>query len=273
MMETVTRMMRQLVIFALLASASLAQAKIGETKEQIIRRFGAAAMTGRDDKNCSMEFTGKNYVVVIFDTAGRSVFELYQLKSAYSVSDANEIVKTVLGGVRWRWIKVAANLTRSADGVYSIAEIPPAGLFQWGIAVGHSEAVNVFYRAMMASSRPTPPPVPTPNEFDFVPDATPAVDTARRPNDCAIVAAQAYARLKPVTYWCQVAAMKGIWRDGASGHALVLFKYQADGNVFVYDEQGSRPLPTSSENLAEIKPVLQSVTPDCAIQAMAYLTH
>ena len=56
-------MKKLLAIAVLLASAISAHAKIGETREQIVRRFGRDAMLAQDAE--SVTFGRKNFVVVI----------------------------------------------------------------------------------------------------------------------------------------------------------------------------------------------------------------
>jgi hypothetical protein len=252
--------MRRLFTLALLVCASVtAQAKLGETKAQIIQRFSQVAMT-KSGANF-MEFASKNYVYVTFDGTDRAVMELYMIRTVYRDADAMEIVKTVLGGMRLRWERVNAHSMRSADGMYEIADVEVEPGYRWGIAV------------MCALPHPVPAATPAPQPAPQV--VAPGVDPSRTPADCAIVAAQAYAKLKPVTYWCQIVGMKAFWQDDgkSSGHAMVIYKYQGDGNVFAYDERGTRTLATTSENLEAIQPAPQSAMPDCGIEKLVFLTH
>ena len=64
-----------------------------------------------------------------------------------------------------------------------------------------------------------PPPTPPPTE-----DVT--------PQDCGIVAAAAFLRLRAVTPWCQVITIRGIHGATYAGHAGVVFQYQKGGQVY-----------------------------------------
>jgi hypothetical protein len=252
-------MKKLLAIAVLLAGAMSAHARIGETKEQIIRRFGAASMTERNDQAGFMTFVGQNYVAVRFNGYDRSACEIYLLNSPYSVRDANEIAQTVLGGApvkQWRaltdWRKV------SDDATYEVNVFSSFGGYRWGIAVGHTYMVEVFRDfAARAQSQPTPQPRPTvlPNYYSPTPQRNRVT-----PNDCTIVAAEAYARLKPVTYWCQIMGVHIETATEVFGHAMVFYKVEADGFTFVYDARGASMLNTGSmkpEELAEaVKPNL-----------------
>jgi hypothetical protein len=137
----------------------------------------------------------------------------------------------------------------------------------WTMQVGQTWAVTVTNNKQPRVA-PAPQPAPAP-EVNFEP-----IDSTRPPADCAIVAAQAYARLKPVTYWCQIVGVDWIWPTGkSSGHAMVFYKYQADGNVFVYDENGALELDTTGQDLAALKVALQTKTSHRSVQALRYLTH
>ena len=175
-------------------------------------------------------------------------------------------MSTVLGGVHWRWSQIDDLRTRSHDGVYELVLVPGYNEFRWGIAVGYTAGVDTFAKGLNeALGRNeqqlalTPPPsyqpAPTPHYY---------VNTSRTPNDCAIVAAQAYAKLKPNTYWCQIMDVHVETTTKVVDHAMVFYKYQPDGPAFVYDACGTLELNTSSEQpeeLAEaVKPAMQPLT-------------
>ena len=167
-------MKKLLAIAVLLAVAMTAQAKVGETKVQIIKRFGAAAIV-HEQSNVEgdyITFEGKNHVLVLFQNS-RSICEVYLLRTGYSASDANEIVKTVLAGVRRRWNELDAWRKRSTDGVYEIMLLPTngRGTYKWGIAVGHSVTVASFGELMAKTDQAAVVPKPQPQTAD--PNRTP----------------------------------------------------------------------------------------------------
>jgi hypothetical protein len=100
------------------------------------------------------------------------------------------------------------------------------------------------------------------------------VEDGRPPNDCTIIAAQAYAKLKPATYWCQViGVVLTAAGDKPLSHAMVFYKYQTDGNVFVYDERGGIELDTTAQDLDAIAVALQAKLYPNGKVTLKSLTH
>jgi hypothetical protein len=228
-------------------SAMPAQAKLGETEAQIIKRFGIDALINRkvDTSLTLLEFGRRNNVVVAIDQHGRSIFEFYRLRTGYNASDANEIAAKVLGGVRWHWTRVDRCRRRTTDGAYELMLLPGYDEYRWSMAVGYTVAVDAFATGVYNATAPAQPQ-PQPRYY------VQPTDPSRTPADCGIIAAQAYSRLKPATSWCQVLSAR-LYIDGQKdGHAVVAFKYQPDGHVQIYDENGTLELPTTSEDIAAI---------------------
>lgn len=65
--------------------------------------------------------------------------------------------------------------------------------------------------------------------------------TLRMPNDCVILALQAYARTKDVCPWSALLLVH--FEGAAQGHALCLFQF-IDGSLWSYDAGGSLKLDT-----------------------------
>ena len=86
--------------------------------------------------------------------------------------------------------------------------------------------------------------------FDPAPPTSPPVEL---PQDCGIIAAAAYNRLKPVTPFCQVLTIRGLRGKVYVGHAGVVFQYQPRGEVFFYDAKGTRGLGTHSTDIGDIR--------------------
>jgi hypothetical protein len=137
-------------------------------------------------------------------------------------------------------------LWRSADGIYEIQLGDPMRGYKWSIIVGLTEIVE----DALAHESPQP-------------TAGPLVESGRTPEDCAIIAAQAYAKLKPVTYWCEIGHV-GFTKPKSkpSGHAMVFYKYHANGHVFAYDERGAKELTTTAQDPEAIAVALQAVLAD-----------
>ena len=79
---------------------------------------------------------------------------------------------------------------------------------------------------------------------------------------CTIVAAETYARLRPVAYWCRIIEVRGVrYVSGQPPqkllHVMTAFQYEAEGVVFIYDIQGAIKLPTTSVDAASIQEAFQ----------------
>jgi hypothetical protein len=94
-----------------------------------------------------------------------------------------------------------------------------------------------------AAARPDP-------DQDFID----AVNRSRsNPNDCLIVATEAYTRLSKANAWARIAGFTISKNTKViGGHAVVFFQPTSNSNVWMYDANGSRDLHTKSHDLAEI---------------------
>jgi hypothetical protein len=74
------------------------------------------------------------------------------------------------------------------------------------------------------------------------------------PNDCLIIATEAFSRLSNTAHWAKIVAFSSIMKDGRSigGHAICVYQPTANSNVFLYDEDGSADLHSQSHDLAVI---------------------
>jgi hypothetical protein len=163
---------------------------------------------------------------------------------------------------------LANGCLQSSTGGYEVAlQNDPGEGFKWVITVG---------RAGIVAAVTSPERLPRP-AASLAPRQQPSyyVDPSRTPNDCAIIAAQAYAKLKPSTYWCEVIGVhfQINGTDWPQDHAMVFFKYQADGTVWVYDERGSKEIPTTSTTLADLKLAMESQLADGVMVTLRDVTH
>lgn len=257
---------KRVIILLMTVLAANAQAKIGETRNQIIRRFGRPVK----DDGYSLAFQGKNVALIGFDTTSRSQLEMYFMTTRFRVADADEIIKTVIGFMPVFKRRLANGCLQSSDSAYEVAlQNDPGEGFKWVITVGRTGVV-----AAVISPQRSPSPAPA---ASVAPRRQPSdyIDPTRSPNDCAIIAAQAYARLKPSSNWCQVIGVhfqvKG--QDWPQDHAMVFFKYQPDGTVWVYDERGSKELPTTSTKLLDLKLALESQLAEGVTVTLQDVTH
>jgi hypothetical protein len=93
------------------------------------------------------------------------------------------------------------------------------------------------------------------------------------PNDCAIVATEANARLATSAIWSQVLLVRfiDIKNVQINGHALVVWQIHKDGSILVYDESGTVDLDTRSQNPNDIAAALNKRNPLQPIYAAHFI--
>jgi hypothetical protein len=237
---------RAIIIIATLAMATSAKAMIGQTPDQVIQ--GA-----RRDKN-TLHIEAAPY-------GDRSAIQVYYRDSA----EINHVFGS--NGREIGWFLTAPGRLTSEE-VFAMQRMyktrwEGAGILN-GVSSYQSES-NLY----MGVSR---------NEkFDFVTildqanmfeiaqalvkerDTNAAAAPSSTPNDCMIVATEAYTRLKRTSYWVQMAGIKFIENGQDKGHPIVFYQPTANSNVFMYDASGSYDLHTKSHDLERLTPVLDSL--------------
>jgi hypothetical protein len=271
--------MKKLVMIAvLLVSAMSAQAKIGDTFRQLVSRFGN--YEADDAGNLTFQRDGGKVYVMLSAYTNRCVVETYEndymldLDGPPKGPPRPEIIRGILNveSPNDTWVEIApiygGQYCLQAQRARYIAVLKHWDkIGAWLLMVGEEQTVLKMasrYVARKVTETPTPAP--------YVPPATPQPtaapryvprDPSRPPNDCAIVAAQAYAKLKPNTYWCQIMGVHFETDTDVFNHAVVLYKYQPNGPVFVYDARGSVETRTTSERLEDlaeaVKPFMASL--------------
>jgi hypothetical protein len=256
-------MKRVIFLLALLSAISSAQARLGETVSQLVKRFGSNYECSGDGV-CT--FWLKQYAVLVqlgelIQTPKHqqvSVFEVYISTTPLVQGEPpNDIVRGILNtnSPKDKWHEVqrifGADYAMQNKGAsltallrYSEYDLRRNGL--WVLEIGITSAV--FDSNQNRDAAPDVQPAPRQVQPAPMPQRTPRGD-----NDCGIVAMEAYARLKSTSPWCQVVAVRYIEAGNEYGHAVVAFKYQADGHVFIYDVSGSFELDTDAEVLEAIK--------------------
>lgn len=93
------------------------------------------------------------------------------------------------------------------------------------------------------------------------------------PNDCAIVATEAEARLLYTAAWSRVALLRffwtGTWERG--GHVVIVWQVTEGGEVMAYDENGTLALETRSQDINDIKAALNKADPSKLIYDARFL--
>jgi hypothetical protein len=237
------------VAVMLTGTALSAQASIGESRAQIEARFGRNALVKSDTGFAQYE--NKNIATIFFGDDGRSNLEIYSMHSRFSKADADQIWQTVIRPTRrLQWDKVTTDAWMTHDKVYSMVFLQHGPSVEWVVAVGYTDPVIALVRQWGKPKQEIAKAAPT---------QQPARSERR---DCAIVAAEQLARLKPNVAWARVVSYSYtyIGKDGSletDNHAEVAFKYEADGHVFISDADGAIELNTTAEDTDTIKALYQ----------------
>jgi hypothetical protein len=129
-----------LLVTALLACAITAQAKINETRNQLIKRFGRNQIIKQTAN--SVAFKKGNNVVTATLRNGVCVFESYSMTTEFNAKDAEEIIKTVLGTKTMpEFDKIGAGLV---SGVWEVL-LMKGHVYErtgWSIVVGYREFID-----------------------------------------------------------------------------------------------------------------------------------
>lgn len=86
--------------------------------------------------------------------------------------------------------------------------------------------------------------------------AVPATAGQPMPNDCLILATEAYDRLRDVARWQALVIMDYV--EGGDGHAVVVYEIPG-GSLWCYDSRGSREMCPSSKSLADMISALSAL--------------
>ena len=95
----------------------------------------------------------------------------------------------------------------------------------------------------------------------LLPGCTTIADPRDLPNDCGIVAAEAYSRLKATSLWVRIISVKGMLFTEKEEikviyHVMTVYQYDAESHVMIYDEGGTAELPTNSRQMKDIAAAL-----------------
>jgi hypothetical protein len=266
-------MKKQLMTVMLgLVALSTAQAKIGQTPQEVIQDARLEKAVGVQ----WIEFLGKQLLQVqyhddvvchLFGADGREIAFYYYATKGLKPEDVDKLQRRYR--TTWRGT--------GTDG----------GVFTWesanGLWMAAERHEGYDYLAIFDASRIQEMPeirnaVPTP-AWASAPVATPTPASsptiAQTPaQDCLPFATEAYARLKTTTHWAAIAGMSILTKDTneKDGHAVVFFQPTAGSNVYMYDRNGSFGLPTHSHDLKEImNAVNQAKLPPYTVQSARWI--
>ena len=226
------------IVVAIVALAASATAKIGETYQQVI----AAAQQDRDTADIEWDKERPRTLVVWylngdvlghqFGGDGREI--AFDWLTKHDITDG-EIAK-VMRVFRARWRAVQSKV----------------GWRSWETESGLRMGVSGRYLSILDMNRLTEIEENNPGTVTSTPAPRPA--PSRSPNDCMIIATEAYNRLKPpVSHWANIAQLNVIENGkDVGGHAVLFYQPEAGGNVFMYDAGGTAVMFTQSHDLSTL---------------------
>ena len=205
--------MKRFITIALLTLlvAATAQAKLGETLPQLVKRFGQYEATPITGLYIFRPWGDKKGYVVAILTDGYCVVESYVSGSPLVNGEPpTPIVRGILNtnSPRDKWHEVKGG--NYVDDLYALqnkngsitaildwcnAEQKAEGGI-WVMDIGYTSVLDRLEAALAAQN----------------PGAE--VDPSRPPQDCGIIAAQAYDKLKSTTAWCRIIGIE--WPTGSS---------------------------------------------------------
>jgi hypothetical protein len=226
------------IVVAIVALAASATAKIGETYQQVI----ADAQQDRDTADIGWDKERPRTLVVWylngdvlghqFGGDGREI--AFDWLTKHDITDG-EIAK-VMRVFRARWRAVQSKV----------------GWRSWETESGLRMGVRGRYLSILDMNRLTEIEENNPGTVTSTPAPRPA--PSRSPNDCMIIATEAYNRLKPpVSHWANIAQLNVIENGkDVGGHAVLFYQPEAGGNVFMYDAGGTADMFTQSHDLSTL---------------------
>ena len=238
----------------MLALAGSAFGKIGETPEQVIARskrnawgdiIGIQADNWQNNPLVHVHYRDGAIVTHIFGVSGRQIAMFSYAPKGFTAKDVAEIQG--LYRTTWRG-------TGTEDGLFSWESTSGLGMtakryvgYDFVTIVDLSKKAELSDYAQWLK-----------RELDFRPELAPSKG---EPQDCLLVATEAYARLKNTAYWVKIAKFV-ITKDGkvVGGHAALFFQPTQNSNVFMYDrDEGSSDLHTQSHDPLTLELALQNV--------------
>ena len=240
-----------LILFASLALATSAMAKIGET-------YGQVHTEARQDRDTVamrvVNWQGRTALLVQYRNGDiiRHVFGTNNREIAFYWWADHRITDREIGIVmrilrtRWhatqsigpRWSNWLSDVGRLAMGVDGSNYLCILDLNRLNEIPGGDDSQQ------QRAAADAPPP------------------SSLSKSDCLIVATEAYARLSKTAHWSRVSAFMWV-EDGkpVGKHAVVFYQPSADSNIFMYDRNGSQDLRTQSHDLTAIISALNQITP------------
>lgn len=240
-----------LTSLAILAMATSAMAKIGETPEQVIarsKRDKDIIKIGWDNAQAkpTLEVNYRDGASVshVFGSNGRQIAMYSYMPKRFSAEDVVAIQR--LYKTTWRG-------TGTEGGVFKWESA--SRLLMAAARYEDSDCLLIWDLGKMTEIAEFEARVPQQNTKTATKPAV-AEDT----KDCLIVATETLARLKASAYWSKIAAFT--WTDDkeTAGHAAVFYQPTQDSNVFMYDKTlGSLDLHTQSHDLIQLTMALNQI--------------
>jgi hypothetical protein len=242
---------RRLVTLLIALTPLCAQAKIGETLPQLVKRFGMYISSSGDDAYTFKPWSAGAVVVSLVN--GRSALESYLSASPLVKGEPpNDVVRGILNTTsphdRWHAVQVpnaSYALQNKDNSLTAILHYPIASsTLTWDMDIGYTPAIVALLNSHNVQSA--------------APQATPEPTTT--PNDCLVVATEAFARLNKSATWARIAGFK-ISKNGSAigGHAVVFYQPTQASNVWMYDKSGSYDTHTQVHDLSVLTEVMNTL--------------
>ena len=245
-----------------LIALSAAQARIGQTQDQVIQDAGREkAVSVQSVENLGRTMLRVQYhddvILHLFGSDGREIAFYYYATKGLKPEDVDKIQRTY--HTTWRGMGIDGGVFNwgSANGLYMTAERLEGYDYLAILDMSRVDEIPEIRRASPAPASvstavatPTPAtPAPVFNK--------PAVAATPDEKDCLLVATEAYARMQKTADWAKIAGFTWLQnKKEIGGHAVVFYQPTQNSNVWMYDKSGSYEIHTKSHDLNEIIAVL-----------------
>ena len=253
-----------------LIALSAAQARIGQTQDQVIQDAGREKAVSTQ----WVEILGRTMLRVqyhddvilhLFGSDGREIAFYYYATKGLKPEDVAKFQRkyrttwhgTGTEGGHFSW--------ESDSGLYMAAERLEMCDYLVILDMTKAQEIPEIRKAMPAKALASAPVAPAPKPLSqFAPPtqpdpapvtpSNPPVVDGRTPNDCYVIASQIYAKLKTSSHWVKVAGItiKEKSTNEVGGHAVVFSQLTPNSNIVMSDENGGLDLQTKSHDLQEI---------------------
>ena len=226
-----------------LIALSAAQARIGQTKDQVIqdaRREKAVSVQSVENLGRTMLRVQYHDDVILhlFGSDGREIAFYYYATKGLKPEDVDKIQRTY--DTTWRGMGIDGGVFNwgSANGLYMTAERLEGYDYLAILDMSRKDEIPEIRRASPAAASAstavaTPIPATPAPVFN-----KPAVAATPDEKDCLLVATEAYARMQKTADWAKIAGFTWLQnKKEIGGHAVVFYQPTQNSNVWMYRQK------------------------------------